>query len=302
MARISLDTLGGLRVFIDGAPASGFESDKVRALLVYLAAEAGRPHRRDSLAALLWPERPDKAAQLNLNQALANLRRAIGDREAAAPLLTADRGGVQVGLAADYRLDLAEFHALLDACAAHAHRDPAGCLACAERLEAAAALYAGDFLAGFAPRDCAPFQEWAALQRERAHRRAVEGLDMLAASYERRGDRAAALGATRRLVELDPWNEPAHRSLMLLLWRDGQRAAALAQYERLRSTLEVELGADPDEATEALRLRIQQEDLADAAGARRRPTTCPARRRPSWGATPSSAGWPSCWATRPAGW
>ena len=45
--------------FYDGAPITAFESDKVRALLAYLAVESGRPQRREMLAGLLWPERPD---------------------------------------------------------------------------------------------------------------------------------------------------------------------------------------------------------------------------------------------------
>jgi DNA-binding SARP family transcriptional activator len=74
MAELSLVLLGPLQVMLDGAPITGFESDKVRALLDYLAIEAERPHRRDALVSLLWSDRPERAAHLNLNQALANLR------------------------------------------------------------------------------------------------------------------------------------------------------------------------------------------------------------------------------------
>ena len=56
MAELSLALLGPLQVTLDGAPITAFESDKVRALLTYLAVEADRPHRRDALAGLLWPE------------------------------------------------------------------------------------------------------------------------------------------------------------------------------------------------------------------------------------------------------
>src|SRR5260221_6863693 len=87
MAHLSLALLGSLQIRLDGAPVTGFESDKVRALLAYLALEAERPHRRAALAGLLWPERPERAAHLSLNQALANLRHAIGDRSAPVPVL-----------------------------------------------------------------------------------------------------------------------------------------------------------------------------------------------------------------------
>jgi predicted ATPase/DNA-binding SARP family transcriptional activator len=259
VTHLALTLFGPLQIAYADTPVRGFESDKVRALLIFLVVEADRPHRRAALAELLWPERPERAALLNLNQALANLRRALGERAAAQPLLRVTRESIQLNPAAAYTLDLSVFHALLDACVTHAHRDPIGCAACAERLTQAVALYRGDALAGFAPRDCLPFQEWALLLRERAHRRLLEALTWLAAYHERCGDVAAALAAGRRLLEHDPWREEAHRLVMRLLWECGQRSAALAQYERCREVLSAELGVAPDAETEALAARLRAE-------------------------------------------
>ena len=50
--RLTLTLLGALQFTLDGEPITAFESDKVRALLVYLALEADRPHRREVLAEL----------------------------------------------------------------------------------------------------------------------------------------------------------------------------------------------------------------------------------------------------------
>ena len=88
MPSLSLSLLGPFQAVLDGHPVSGLESNKVRALLAYLAVEADRPHSRDELIGLLWPDQPDTTARANLRQALANLRNAIGDRtsEAALPL------------------------------------------------------------------------------------------------------------------------------------------------------------------------------------------------------------------------
>ncbi len=83
--RLTLTLLGTLQFTLDGKPLTAFESDKVRALLAYLALETGHPHRREALAELFWPDRPDGVARNSLRQALANLRKAIGDREAAPP-------------------------------------------------------------------------------------------------------------------------------------------------------------------------------------------------------------------------
>ena len=50
MAHLSLGVLGPLQVLVDDVPVAKLESDKVCALLVYLAVEADRPHRRESLS------------------------------------------------------------------------------------------------------------------------------------------------------------------------------------------------------------------------------------------------------------
>ena len=83
MAHLSLSLLGAFQATLDGKPITGFESAKVRALLAYLALEADGPHRRESLAGLLWPDRPEQVARHNLRHALSVLRKVIGDRDAA---------------------------------------------------------------------------------------------------------------------------------------------------------------------------------------------------------------------------
>jgi DNA-binding SARP family transcriptional activator len=55
MTRLSIRLLGGFQVDMDGVPIVDFRSDKVRALLAFLAVEADRPHAQ-SLAWLLWPD------------------------------------------------------------------------------------------------------------------------------------------------------------------------------------------------------------------------------------------------------
>ncbi len=57
---LHIETLGGLRIFQDGKPITGFVSSKAPALLVYLAV-TGRPHFRSALAALLWNDLPEAA-------------------------------------------------------------------------------------------------------------------------------------------------------------------------------------------------------------------------------------------------
>ena len=79
MPHLAVRLLGGFQVELDGEAVYAFKTDKARALLAYLVVESARPHRRETLAALLWPDRPDAVARANLRQALSYLRQALRD-------------------------------------------------------------------------------------------------------------------------------------------------------------------------------------------------------------------------------
>jgi DNA-binding SARP family transcriptional activator len=261
MTQLSIRLLGPLQILYSGAPVAGLESNKVRALLAYLAAQADRPHPRASLAGLLWPELPDAAARHNLRQALANLRQALGDREARVPLLLIDRESARLNPDTRVVVDTATFAGVLAECEGHAHRRLETCVACMRRMEQAVEHYRGGFLEGFFLDDSVAFEEWALLMRERLHHQALDALGRLAAYHDRRGDFDAAYRYALRRVELEPWREEAHRQAMRALSLDGRRGAALAQYERCRTILQAELGVEPEAETTALKLRIENEEL-----------------------------------------
>lgn len=109
MPHLGMEFLGGFRVTLDGAPLNTFESNKVRALLAYLATESKRPHPRESLVALLWPDWPNRSALTNLRNALANLRHVIGDHHADPPYLIISREEIQFNAESDHSLDVAGF-------------------------------------------------------------------------------------------------------------------------------------------------------------------------------------------------
>jgi len=241
-----------LRVILDGAPVTAFESDKVRALLAYLAVEAGHPHRRETLAGLFWPERPERSARHNLSQALSNLRSAIGDRDAPRPFLLVTRQTVRFNRDSNHSLDVAAFAALLSACKGHNHPQPETCEPCICRLREAAALYRGPFLDQFYGGDSPAFEEWALVRREALQRQMMQVLSHLVAYHEQRGEYQDAGEYARRQVELEPWHEAAHRQLMRALALSGKRSAALKQYQTCRRMLADELGVEPAPKTTEL--------------------------------------------------
>ena len=196
MAHLVVQLFGSFRATSTGAPLSGFDSDKVRALLAYLVVESERPHRRERLAGLLWPDFTERSARTNLRRALSNLRHVIGDQQADPPFLIITRQSMQFNQASDHALDVATFISLLAGSDGRAPEISA--------LEEAAALYQGDFLEGFSVPDSAAFEEWTLITRESLRGQAVRTLFHLAAAYEKQGVYEKALQHVRRLIALDP--------------------------------------------------------------------------------------------------
>jgi predicted ATPase/DNA-binding SARP family transcriptional activator len=253
MARLVVCLFGPFGVTLDEKPVTTFESDKVRALLAYLAVEAGVPHRREKLAGLLWPDWPERAAHANLSRALTNLRQCIGDREVASPVLLTSRQAIQFDRASDAWVDVTEFESRMQE-AGERQEDETGVL----RLASAVQLCRGPFLDGFSLPGCPEFEEWALFEGERLQRLALRALDRLSTWYEACGELEPALQYTWREVELAPWQERAHQRLMRLLARTGQRGAAIAHYETCRRRLADELGVEPSAETVALYEQIRQ--------------------------------------------
>ena len=241
MAHLRISLLGSIQVTLDGQPITGFKSNKVRALLAYLVVEADKPHRRESLAGLLWPDWSEREALGNLRYTLSDLRRAIDDRAVEPPFLIISRDSIQFNTASDHWLDVAAFTETLGNKSASI-----------EEQEKALVLYKGAFLEGFSVDDSPAFEEWTLLTRERLARQASTSLHVLADSFEERDDYEKAKSHAWRQLELEPWDEATHQQLMRVMAISGQRSAALTQYEACRKLLNEELGVEPSEATKEL--------------------------------------------------
>jgi predicted ATPase/DNA-binding SARP family transcriptional activator len=265
MARLTISLLGPFHVTLGSYAVTQFAYDKVRALLAYLVVEADRPHQREVLAELLWPDQPAATARHSLSQALTKLRQAIGDRGATPPYLLTSRDTVRFNGASEHTTDIAAFIALIDACTQHPHQQRETCTPCIQRLEQAVELYCGEFLAQFTLSDSAAFEEWLLLRREWLQQRALDALAWLTDAYEQHEAYERASQYARRQIALDPWREDAYRQLMRISASSGQRPAALRQYEQVRRVLLDELGVEPDVATTALYERIRAGEYGSKA-------------------------------------
>ena len=103
--------LGSFQAKLDGVPLA-FETDKVRALLAYLAVEAGQEQPRQRLAHLLWADQPEAKALHSLSQALSSLRKTLGEGKTAGSetsFLLVLPDSVQFNPASPFWLDVRQF-------------------------------------------------------------------------------------------------------------------------------------------------------------------------------------------------
>jgi len=233
---VHLNVLGPFELRGPNGEEIAFPSKKAQALLAYLATEQQRKTTREQLATLLWSRTGDERARHNLRQALSKIRTCCGD------LVTAQDATVAFNQAA-CQADVIEFERLA------ASDDP-------DELGRGLALFRGDLLEGYAPRESA-CDEWLLLARSRLRRLACETNDRYVRALIERERFEEAIDGLNRRLEMDPACEPAHAQLMQLLVRTGHRSDALRQYQRCTQALERELGVGPCAETRAVYLEIR---------------------------------------------
>jgi len=261
MRTLSLSLIGPFQLSADGQPPPRFDSAKVRALLAFLAVESARPHSREALAGLLWPEQPERAARHSLSQAISNLRQILGDHRGGSCCLDAGRDALRFNPGGPCAVDLLAVDALLNGCAAHGPRPQPACPRCADLLARGVEQIGGGFLEGFSLADAPPFEGWLQQQRGRLARRQLEALHTLGEHELACGNAERARQWARCQIELDVLHEPGHRQLMQAYARSGLRAAALRQFHECARALEAELGVPPADETQELYELIKEHSL-----------------------------------------
>ncbi len=224
------------------------DTRKAVALLAYLAL-ADRPHSRDALAELLWPDRDTEHARGALRRTLSTLRKAIGEEH-----VEAARERVALARGPGLEIDVDRFRGLTALGASETE------------LEEAVALFGGDLLEGFSVRDSPAFEDWQLLEADGLRRELGGVIERLVDARAAWSDYAGAVRHARRRLELDPLHEPAHRQLIRLLAWSGDRAAALTQYRTCVRTLSSELGVPPLPETTELYRAISDGSLEPAPG------------------------------------
>ncbi len=227
--------LGPVEAHSSDGQVIGLPAGKPTAVLATLLLNANRWVRVDQLVAATWPELDaPSSAVANLKTYVWQLRKALPeavdgsriDSRPGAYRLRVDAGELDVdraeGLATDARLALTD--GLPDKAA--------------ELFAEALDLWRGEPCDGVRLEVSAGLLSWLAELR----RELQEGL---AETYLRLGRTREAIALLRALTDEDPFREGSWARWMLALSAAGRHGAALAVYDRVRTILVDELGAEP---------------------------------------------------------
>ena len=248
--KIQIVTFGTLQVVRDTVAVTegDWHTRQARQLLKILLTERPRPVSTDLLIELLWPSSTPGAAATTLRSAINALRNVLEpERPNRAPskYVVTQAPGYAFHLTSDIWLDVEEFEHRLGH--AQATADPHTRLAL---LESALDLYQDDYLISD------PYADWLQTERERLRERFFNALLLAADLFAESGRYADAITACRRMLARDEVRENAYQALMRYQAESGDSAGALLTYERCRTILSNELGADPSPLTQMLHQRI----------------------------------------------
>ncbi len=247
---IQITTFGTLRVVRDGQEVdeSAWRTRQARQLLKVLVTERPRPVATDRLIDLLWSGSSVDSAATTLRSAINALRNVLEpDRPNRAPsrYIHTQSPGYAYRPHPHIWLDVEVFESLLR------QVEKSGTNSEKQRLlEEATALYRDDYLISD------PYADWVKSERERLRELYFHALLSLADLYSKAGNYTDAIPLVRLILSKDEVRENAYQSLMRYQAESGDSAAALITYERCRSILGEELGADPSPLTQELHSRI----------------------------------------------
>ncbi len=221
--------LGEVRLEVGGNSIAIPQRESLLRLFVRLLLQIGQPQSRKTLAFSLWPDETEAHAMANLRRHLYLLRRLLPP--AAQELLRISSQTVLWVDSEDCWLDVRAF----------AHENDS-----IDELEEIVNLYVGDLAANVY------MDELILARREELRSRYLDLLKRLTLLCLEQNQIERALGWARKLTAQSSWDEEAVRLQMTLEALTGNRAAAIATYQRLARDLERALRTRPMPETLAL--------------------------------------------------
>lgn len=245
MSAVRVFLFGKLKIQIDGQEVSNFDVRKVQELFCYLLLHRKRVHARETLATLLWEDKPAAQSRKYLRHALWQLQTLFADQDVGhgQPVLLVEDDWISLNEHAPLWLDVALFEQANTLC-----RGMPGTNLAAQQIEVlrcAVDLYQGDLLEGW-------YCDWCLFERERLQNMYLDMLDKMLDCCAAHAEYETGLEFGERVLRLDRARERTHRRMMRLYYLAGDRTGALRQFERCAAALAQELQVKPSKRTLAL--------------------------------------------------
>jgi DNA-binding SARP family transcriptional activator len=256
MVGLCISFFGRFQVRCGEQVSINIDNRRLKELLSYLLLYRDRPHLREMLATLLWPDGSSSQTKKYLRQALWQLQTILDDRPELEniQLLLVEPNWIQINPQAEFWFDvdiLKQAFALAQGIPGQALDDQ-----CVGTLQEAVKLYQADLLEGW-------YQDWCLYERERLQNMYLAMLDKLVVYCETHQRYEDGVVYGLHILRYDLARERTHRQLMQLYYLSGDRTAALRQYERCEETLQDQLGVKPARQTIDLYERIRTDHLGD---------------------------------------
>jgi DNA-binding SARP family transcriptional activator len=216
-----------------------------RSFASYLFAYPDRPHRRERLSYLFWPDLDEDRARSAMNSAVWRIRRIFSCVPESAAKQTLKTIGPEILLE---RADWLDVDALaLQRAAAMVVREPAALMDTAVLDEVVTALtrYQGPFLDG-------DEGDWILEEREKLHSRFLRTSIQAVFQLGERRRYSDAIDLACLALNFDPYREELVRLFLGLLTLNEERARAIRHYDSWSKSLANELSIAPLPATRAL--------------------------------------------------
>ena len=222
---LEISLLGGFRFRIRGKDALPALAGGSQRLLAFLALRE-RSVTRSAAAGTLWPEASENHAHASLRSAISRLTKIAHE----AIVVSVHDVRLADDVAVDIREARALAHRLINFSEQEALDDDVG--------DRAIAALSSDLLPDW-------YDEWAVIEAEEWRQLRLHALDVLTERLLSASRYADAVGAALAAVKAEPFRDTSYAALIRVHLAEGNRAEALAAFERYRTLLKAELGLEP---------------------------------------------------------
>ncbi|MEO7674290.1 MAG: BTAD domain-containing putative transcriptional regulator [Pyrinomonadaceae bacterium] len=244
---LTVSVLGHVEIRRDAAKpfaADAWTTRRARDIFCYIATSKHRRVAKDVLIEAFWSGEDPATVEKNFHPTISHIRKALNSRQSFKQNFLMFRDGAyQLNPELSYRIDSEHFeHLIAEAETAKREKDTKQLRA---NLEAAHALYRGEFMAGI-------YDDWAEERRHFYVEQFARVLNALAKVSFTEKRWVAALKFANEILRDDPYREDVHRLVMKVYASQSKPASVKKHFEDLHELLKKDLGIEPAPETRRL--------------------------------------------------